>query len=153
MDIVFIRTVLIYFDVSTKRQILRKVSMMMRVGGFLSLAAPRRPSAGSTGSSERRGQGGCSSVACRAAAVMLDTPDTTLADRDVADALGELANIVGGNFKALLPEPCRLSMPRTALRGDHPVAEPGLTQILQCRFRSTGEPLVVTVLQRSPASA
>jgi len=37
MDIVFMRNVLIYFDVSTKQEILRKISTTMRPGGFLFL--------------------------------------------------------------------------------------------------------------------
>jgi chemotaxis protein CheX len=36
------------------------------------------------------------------------------ADDDVADALGELANIVGGNLKSLMPPPSALSLPSTA---------------------------------------
>jgi hypothetical protein len=35
-------------------------------------------------------------------------------DDDVVDALGELANVVGGNIKALLPEQETLGLPRVA---------------------------------------
>jgi Chemotaxis phosphatase CheX len=30
---------------------------------------------------------------------------------DVLDAMGELGNIIGGNVKSLIPNPCRLSLP------------------------------------------
>jgi chemotaxis protein CheX len=36
-------------------------------------------------------------------------------DSDVRDALGELANMVGGNLKAILPPKNKLSVPRVAL--------------------------------------
>lgn len=32
-------------------------------------------------------------------------------DADVRDVVGEVANMIGGNLKALLPEPCVLSLP------------------------------------------
>src|SRR5689334_6055216 len=47
-----------------------------------------------------------------AAMFMVDPGDTSA--EEVADALGELANMVGGNVKALLPEPCRISLPAVA---------------------------------------
>lgn len=49
------------------------------------------------------------------AAALLGTPDgqePTAADVD--DAVGEIANIVAGNVKALLPEPSTLSLPRVS---------------------------------------
>jgi hypothetical protein len=33
-------------------------------------------------------------------------------DEDVRDAVGELANVIGGNVKALVPRPARLGLPR-----------------------------------------
>lgn len=38
-------------------------------------------------------------------------------DPDVRDVMGEVANMIGGNLKALLPEPCRLSLPTVSLGG------------------------------------
>lgn len=37
---------------------------------------------------------------------------------DAADALGELANMVGGNIKSLLPKPCFISIPESAQGGN-----------------------------------
>ncbi|WP_418060317.1 chemotaxis protein CheX [Pimelobacter simplex] len=46
---------------------------------------------------------------------MLDLPATeTAADADVADAVGELVNMVGGNVKSLMPGPSVLSLPAVA---------------------------------------
>jgi chemotaxis protein CheX len=49
-------------------------------------------------------------VAGRLAAAMLgldEAPDT----EDVADAVGELANVFGGNVKSLVPQPSSISLP------------------------------------------
>jgi chemotaxis protein CheX len=51
-------------------------------------------------------------LAVEIAAEMLGADDpATLTAADIHDAVGELANIVGGNVKALVPETARLSLP------------------------------------------
>ncbi|WGX97855.1 chemotaxis protein CheX [Nocardioides sp. L-11A] len=46
---------------------------------------------------------------------MLALPaDQTATDSDVADAVGELVNMVGGNVKSLMPGPSTLSLPAVA---------------------------------------
>lgn len=88
----------------------------------------------------------CSTAASRhAAAALLGVETTEVTGADVADALGELANIIGGNVKVLLPEPCALSLPYVvAAAGAH---WPSVTEI--CRLDGTwlDEPVVVTVLE------
>jgi chemotaxis protein CheX len=65
---------------------------------------------------------------------------------DVDDALGEIANVVGGNVKAVLPGPSVLGLPRT---GTPPAAgEPADTCRVEALWR--GSPLTVTV-QGHPA--
>lgn len=49
-----------------------------------------------------------------AAAMFLDDPDDLL-DDEVADAVGELVNMLGGNIKSLLPGASHLSLPTVAL--------------------------------------
>lgn len=50
-------------------------------------------------------------VAKNASAALLGLePEDVTAD-DIVDSLGELANIIGGNVKSLLPEPSALSLP------------------------------------------
>ena len=44
-------------------------------------------------------------------ALLAETAPEPLEDDDVADALGEMANVVGGNVKAALPGPSVLSLP------------------------------------------
>lgn len=50
-------------------------------------------------------------LARRAAAIMIGDGSTQLTQAEVMDSLGELANIVAGNIKSLLPGPTCLSTP------------------------------------------
>lgn len=68
---------------------------------------------------------------------------------DIRDALGELANMVAGNVKALLPEPCGISLPAVAFGLDYQLQVVGTVPIAQAAFSSGGQPLVVTLLERS----
>ncbi len=49
-------------------------------------------------------------------------PDGSATDADVLDVLGEIVNVVGGNVKALLPGPNRLSLPTPRLDDVAPLA-------------------------------
>ncbi len=81
----------------------------------------------------------CSDVlAERLATLMFGEPPRK---NDINDALGELANMLGGNIKAFLPQPCHLSLPVVA-----PI-DPGLRGETY-GFEYAGEPLVVRLLQR-----
>ncbi len=62
-------------------------------------------------------------------------------DEDVADAFGEIANVVGGNVKAALPGPSGLSLPQV---GDAPdVRNPGDQVRVDVLWR--GEPVSISV--------
>jgi hypothetical protein len=50
--------------------------------------------------------------ASRLAREIFEVDPTSADDVGVRDLVGEVANMIGGNLKALLPEPCRLSLPR-----------------------------------------
>ncbi len=54
--------------------------------------------------------------AIRLAATMFGFEETEIGDAEVADALGEMANMVGGNVKGMLPGDSSLSLP-TVLEG------------------------------------
>ena len=84
------------------------------------------------------------------AAAMLDAALDVLDPDDVSDALGEVANMVGGSVKSLMPEAAALSLP-TVIFGATDTAVPG-TEVLHRLDRVCGgEPLKVTVLQADPA--
>jgi len=44
--------------------------------------------------------------------VLMARPPTVVDDEDVADALGELANVLGGNIKSVLPGESKLGLPQ-----------------------------------------
>lgn len=63
-----------------------------------------------------------------ARALMSMEPDEEVSAADLVDAFGEVANVVGGNIKALIPDPGVLSLPqvaselRSSTDADHQVA-------------------------------
>ena len=84
----------------------------------------------------------CSAQASRnAAAALLGVELDDVTTEDVTDALGELANIIGGNVKSLLPEPCALSLPHVVIHG-----ESGYPHVVEvCRLSGTWREESVTV--------
>ena len=86
-------------------------------------------------------------LARRMAATMLDAEEKSLSLHDVYDALGEIANIVAGNIKAMLPGPSSLSLPK--IGADSAGASRGLEiqPMNELLFDCDGERLVVRVLQ------
>lgn len=86
-----------------------------------------------------------------AAMFMVDPADTTA--EEVSDALGELANMVGGNVKALLPEPCRISLPAVADGMDYRLSVPGARPVTAVTWTGNGEPLMVRLLERRAAES
>ena len=74
-------------------------------------------------------------------ALLGDTAPELLEHEDVADAFGEIANVVGGNVKAALPGPSGLSLPDV---GDAPaVRNPEDVCRIDVLWR--GEPLAISV--------
>jgi chemotaxis protein CheX len=70
-----------------------------------------------------------------------------LEDEDVADAIGEIANVVGGNVKAALPGPSALGLPEV---GTAPaVRNPADSLRVDVLWR--GEPVVISVQGALPA--
>lgn len=89
--------------------------------------------------------------ALTAAMFMVDPEDTT--PEEISDALGELANMVGGNVKALLPEPCRISLPAVADGMDYRLSVPGARPVTAVTWTCSGEPLMVRLLERRTAQS
>jgi chemotaxis protein CheX len=78
-------------------------------------------------------------LARRLGGAMFDVEASSLSDEEVADALGEIANIIGGNIKALLPGPSQLGLPEI----NYQVRErPSLIAVEQS-FHCAGEPFRV----------
>lgn len=69
-----------------------------------------------------------------------------LAADDVADAVGEIANMIGGNIKALLPGPTQLSIPIVVSGGPAPKF-PGTEVVQRLHFSIDGEPFDLTLVE------
>jgi hypothetical protein len=73
--------------------------------------------------------------------VLMMRPPTQADDEDVADALGELANVLGGNIKSVLPGESRLGLPQI---GPAPVRG-GLDDVRALNGQWRGQFMTITV--------
>lgn len=89
------------------------------------------------------------SLATAVAASMFKRASDDTGAEDLRDALAELVNIVGGNLKAVLPSPCRLSLP--AVGEGHLSAEDGREPLTLIYFEHAGEPFVLRLTEERPA--
>lgn len=69
---------------------------------------------------------------------------------EIADALGEIANMIGGNIKSLVPGPSQLSLP-TVVDYDY-LSFPLSEECAHSAFLTDNEPMMVTVLRRAESS-
>jgi chemotaxis protein CheX len=74
-------------------------------------------------------------------ALLAETAPELLEYEDVADAFGEIANVVGGNVKAALPGPSGLSLPEV---GDAPVVR-NPEDLLRVDVLWRGQPLTISI--------
>lgn len=88
----------------------------------------------------------------RAAGTMFGIEPSAASVADTQDAIGELANMTGGNVKALLPEPCRLSLPTVVEGADYTTRCPGGELVTTVVFDCDGGALVVRLLRKSQPS-
>jgi len=72
---------------------------------------------------------------------------------EILDALSELIHIVGGNLKALLPQPVVLSLPSLPDPTDWGQTTPQWQLVSRLTLESEGHPFVVTLLGDLPAAA
>lgn len=91
----------------------------------------------------------CSETLARTiTAAMFGSEADQTTPEEVSDALGELANMVAGNIKALLPEPSRISLPTVANGIDYKLSIPGAMPLTAVTWTSGTEPLMVRLLER-----
>ena len=68
--------------------------------------------------------------------------------QDQLDAMYELSNIISGNIKSLLPEPCQLALPKV-VRGSEVVSEmSGANCVSKLHFECHGQSLLVMIWKR-----
>ena len=86
-------------------------------------------------------------AARRAAAAFLAMEADEVGEEDISDVLGELANIVGGNVKAMLPPGCLLSLPQVVLAPESTAQYPNAARISGVYGLWEGEPVNVSMWQ------
>lgn len=88
--------------------------------------------------------------AAEIAALMLAMDRADVTEQDMADALGELVNIIGGNIRGLLPQPNQLGLPVVTVGGRgamrFPASRPSLTVAVSWK----GLPIEFCLLQAIP---
>ena len=91
---------------------------------------------------------GSSTTAARnAAAAFLAMDPAEVGPEDLSDVLGELANMVGGNVKAVLPPGALLSLPRVVLAPESATTYPNAERVSGLYGRWEGEPVSISVWQ------
>ena len=91
---------------------------------------------------------GSRDLAASAAAVIFATEAGAGSEQDSFDAMYELTNIIGGNIKSLLPEPCQLSLPCVEATTDEHLQILGMEKVSELVFDCQGQPLFVSVWQQ-----
>jgi chemotaxis protein CheX len=90
----------------------------------------------------------CSNLAARrAAAAFLAMEPDEVSEDDMSDVLGELANIVGGNVKAMLPPGAFLSLPQVVLGPESAARYPNAERIGGVYGLWEDEPVSVSMWQ------
>jgi chemotaxis protein CheX len=84
-------------------------------------------------------------AARRAAAAFLAMEAEEVSQEDMTDVLGELANIVGGNVKAMLPPGALLSLPQVVLAPESTAHYPNAQRISGVYGVWDGEPVSVSM--------
>jgi chemotaxis protein CheX len=88
-------------------------------------------------------------LARRAAAILFATEEAETRREDAQEVVAELANMAGGNIKALMAEPSLLSLPAVADVVDWIEHEPGSHLVTAVSFECLGEPVRVSLLERA----
>lgn len=90
---------------------------------------------------------GCTHMlARRTAGKMFDMPAEAVTMEELRDAVGEIANIIGGNVKTLIAGKARLSLPSVAEVDDKSVFEASEKDRMNVWFESEGERFVVQLV-------
>ncbi len=86
-------------------------------------------------------------AARRAAGAFLAMGEDEVSTEDLSDVLGELANIIGGNVKAMLPAGSLLSLPQVVLASESASKYPGAQRVSGLYGRWEGEPVSISMWQ------
>jgi chemotaxis protein CheX len=87
-------------------------------------------------------------IARLVASIMFSTDEDKVSVNDLQDAVAELANMIGGHVKALLPGTCYLSLPAVIEGGDYSHRVPGSKLLGRVGFNCNGHAVSIAVLER-----
>lgn len=82
------------------------------------------------------------------AAGMFGMGTEELGDEEIVDAVGEVANMIGGNVKGLAEGSTTLSLPAVAQGVQHKLLVPGAAQLNAIICNCEGQPMIVRVLEQ-----
>lgn len=71
---------------------------------------------------------------------MFAMPPESVQAQDQIDAIYELTNIIAGNIKSLLPEPCRLSLSTVQLGSEWKLSVAEADRVSEFAFECEGHP-------------
>ena len=86
-------------------------------------------------------------LAQKAASIMFDLPVESLEALDIQDALAELANMIGGNLKSIVPSPSFLSLPCVTEGDDYSLRYPKAMPKIQLGFTCSEGRFAILVLE------
>jgi hypothetical protein len=87
------------------------------------------------------------------AAAVFQVDDDKVGGNEILDALSELIHIIGGNLKALLPQPVILSLPSLPDLTNWAQTTPQWQMVCRLTLMSEGHPFVVSILGDHSAAA
>lgn len=91
----------------------------------------------------------CSPIAAKSVGVAMFAMDLAeVGDSEMRDAIGELANIAGGNFKSLLPMGCQLSLPTVVDGSQYKLIISNSSLVCQRSFDSEGQYVAIKIFER-----
>jgi CheY-specific phosphatase CheX len=83
------------------------------------------------------------------AAAMFAMEADAVGSDEIRDAVGEIANMAGGNLKPLLGGNCQMTLPTVAEGADFRQLVPGAKILYRVAFRSDDGDLAVSILKRT----
>ncbi|HUO28471.1 MAG TPA: chemotaxis protein CheX [Bryobacteraceae bacterium] len=89
--------------------------------------------------------------ACEFATLFMGIDKPAAIDSDVRDVMGELANMVAGNLKSLLPRGVDLSIPSVVEGSDYTMSLCGIKAVEQISFVSPSGDFRITLVEMSPS--
>jgi chemotaxis protein CheX len=81
-------------------------------------------------------------------AAMFELDPGAASQEELDDAMGEMANMIGGNIKGLLPGPSQLSLPTVAEGRNFSAAFPGAELAVEALYALEAGPLGIQVLRQ-----